>query len=85
MVKILKTFDTWVYVSCNQDDIKLINKHWLNDEVCNVYNDAGRIVDKYPNHPNLKDHLEATRHFFATKEVKITVNLMSDGTLQLAK
>lgn len=84
MPTIVKTFDGWVTVCNNVGDLKTLNHYHIGDTDCNTYNDIGLLVDKYPNHPNLKNLKEATDTFFRTQRIKVRLDLLSDGHLQLS-
>lgn len=75
------------YLAEEQRDkaLKLLNLHYIQDEVCNEKKD-GKLVVKYPKFEKANpEFAESHRNIFHSYGATIHVELMSDGTLRIKK
>lgn len=80
-------FDKSITISLDEpqrmDAMRALNLHHLGDENCNKRNSQGKLVDKYPDHPNLPKLRES--HYSVAKGYikKIKIAVMEDGRLEI--
>jgi hypothetical protein len=85
-MKVLHTFKKRVEIYLNHVEnsiaMEKLNLHHFNDKECNKFVD-GIVVAKYPE-KETPEIMDSYRNAHRSYEVLIEVNLMEDGTLQLA-
>lgn len=82
--KILGTFQVPVSFSLSssqiQEALRLLNLHYLEDEICNEYDVSGRFVPKYPD-KETEQFKDAVHRVTMSRQVDFTVAIDSNGQL----
>jgi len=87
--QIIKTIIKTISVSLNDAEQSkmrsLINLELVGDATVNEYNEDGKMVGKYDDHPNSPQLLQAHYSLARTKLFKAKFNVMIDGTLEFVE